>query len=50
MIGMTNGLKLVVAVFVDRSEGDIEILRIISARRAVAYEESIYEDQLNQDQ
>jgi uncharacterized DUF497 family protein len=45
-VGMTCGLVLVVAVFVDRSEPEVEIIHIISARKAVAYEQSIYEDQI----
>jgi uncharacterized DUF497 family protein len=44
-IGMTRNLVLVVVVFVDRSEAAVEIIHIISARKAVAYEQSIYEDQ-----
>jgi uncharacterized DUF497 family protein len=44
-IGMTRNLVLVVVVFVDRSEPAVEIIHIISARKAVAYEQSIYEDQ-----
>jgi uncharacterized DUF497 family protein len=45
-IGMTRNLVLVVVVFVDRSEPAVEIIHIISARKAVAYEQSIYEDQI----
>jgi len=45
-IGMTRRLALVVVVFVDRSEPAAEIIHIISARKAVAYEQSIYEDQI----
>ena len=45
-IGMTLHLVLVVVVFVDRSEPSGEVIHIISARKAVAYEESIYEDQI----
>jgi len=44
---MTRNPTLVVAVFVDRSEPEVEIIRIISARKAVAYEQSIYEDQFS---
>jgi hypothetical protein len=44
-IGMTRNLVLVVVVFVDCSEPAVEIIHIISARKAVAYEQSIYEDQ-----
>ena len=42
---MTSGLMLVVVVFVDRSEPAVEIIHIISARKAVAYEQALYEDQ-----
>jgi uncharacterized DUF497 family protein len=43
---MTLQLTLVAVVLGDRCEPAVEILRIISARRAVAYEQSIYEDQI----
>ena len=46
-IGMTRDLALVVVVFVVRSVPSAEIIHIISARKAVAYEQSIYEDQIN---
>ncbi len=43
---MAEGARgLVVVVCVDRSEPAVEIIHIISARKAVAYEQSIYEDQ-----
>ena len=45
-IGMTRNLVLVVVVFVERSEPAVEIIHIISARKAVAYEQSIYQDQI----
>ena len=45
-IGMTPNLALVVVAFADRSEPVVEIIHIISARKAVAYEQSIYEDQI----
>ena len=45
-VGMTCSLVLVVVVFVDRGEPEVEIIHIISARKAVAYEQSIYEDQI----
>lgn len=45
IIGMTRGLVLLLVVFVDCSEAGIETIRIISARKAVAYEQSAYEDQ-----
>ena len=44
-IGMTLNIALVVVVFVERAEASVEIIHIISARKAVAYEQSIYEDQ-----
>jgi uncharacterized DUF497 family protein len=37
VIGMTRKLTLVVVVFVDRSEPSVEVIHIISARKAVAY-------------
>jgi uncharacterized DUF497 family protein len=37
---MTRNLALVVVVFVDRSEPSVEIIHIISPRKAVAYEQS----------
>ena len=45
-IGMTHNLVLVVVVFVDRSDPSDEIIHIISARKATAYEERIYEIQV----
>jgi uncharacterized DUF497 family protein len=45
VIGMTQNLVLLLVVFVDRSEPDAEVIHPISARRAVDYEENIYEDQ-----
>jgi uncharacterized protein len=45
-IGITRSLLLVVVVFVNRTEPAGEIIHIISARKAVAYEQSIYEDQI----
>jgi uncharacterized DUF497 family protein len=44
-IGVTGNLVLLLVVFVDRTEADIEILRIISARKADDYERRAYEDQ-----
>ena len=46
-IGMTRRLMLVVVVFVDQSAPPTDIIHIISARKAVAYEQSIYEDQIS---
>ena len=45
VIGMTRKLVLLLVVFVDRRQPDVEVSRIISAREAVDYEESIYNDQ-----
>lgn len=44
-IGTTRKLALLVVVFADRSAVSDEVIHIISARKAVAYEESIYQDQ-----
>jgi uncharacterized protein len=45
IIGMTRNLVLLPVVFVDRSEPNTEVIHLISARKAVDYEESIYKDQ-----
>jgi uncharacterized DUF497 family protein len=45
LIGMTRNLVLLPVVFVDRSEPDVEVIHLISARKAVDYEKSIYQDQ-----
>ncbi len=45
VIGMTKGLVLLLVVFVDRSDRGVEVIHLISARRTVDYEKSIYEDQ-----
>jgi hypothetical protein len=45
LIGMSKNLALLLVVFVDRSGRDVEVIHLISARRAVDYEKSIYEDQ-----
>jgi uncharacterized DUF497 family protein len=45
MIGMTRKLVLLLVVFVDRTEPGAEIIHLISARKAVDYEENIYNDQ-----
>lgn len=42
MIGMTQGLVLLLVVFVEPDSG---VIRLISARKAVDYEKSIYNDQ-----
>lgn len=45
IVGMTRNLVLLLVVFVDRSEANIEVIHVISARKAQAYEQSAYEDQ-----
>jgi uncharacterized DUF497 family protein len=45
IIGMTRSLVLLLVVFVDRSTPGTDTIRIISARKAVDYETSIYQDQ-----
>ena len=45
IIGLTFELILVMAVYVDRSEPDADIIHIISARKADTYERRAYEDQ-----
>jgi uncharacterized DUF497 family protein len=45
VIGMTRGLVLLLIVFIDRRQPDVEVIHVISARKAVDYEESIYNDQ-----
>jgi uncharacterized DUF497 family protein len=45
IIGLTRNAVLLLVVFVDRTEADIEIVRIISARKADDYERKAYEDQ-----
>ncbi len=42
IIGMTRNLVLLLVVFVDPGS---DLIRIVSARKAVDYEESIYNDQ-----
>lgn len=42
------GQRLLTVVFVDRSEEDREIIHIVSARKAQAYEQSTYSDQFTQ--
>jgi len=44
-IGMSGEVVLLLVVFVDRSGPQEEIIHIISARKATAYEESAYQDQ-----
>lgn len=45
LIGMSKSLALLLVVFVDRSGRGAEVIHLISARRAVDYEKSIYQDQ-----
>ena len=45
IIGTTLSLVLLLVVFIDRSEPDCEVIHLISARKAVDYEECIYKDQ-----
>src|SRR6266404_1275983 len=45
VIGMTRRLVLLLVVFVDRRQPDAEVIHLISARKAVDYEKSIYNDQ-----
>src|SRR5260370_440829 len=45
VIGMTQKQVLLLVVFVDRRQPDVEVIHLISARKAVDYEESIYNDQ-----
>ena len=45
MIGLTLNLVLLLVTFVDRTEADVETIRIISARKADEYEQSAYQDQ-----
>jgi uncharacterized DUF497 family protein len=42
---MTRNLVLLLVVFVDRSEADLDVVHLASARTAVDYEKSIYQDQ-----
>ena len=45
VIGMTRRMVLLLVVFVDRRKPEAEVIHLISARKAVKYEESIYNDQ-----
>jgi uncharacterized protein len=47
-IGYAASHRLLTVVFVDRSQEDREIIHIISARKAEAYEQSTYSDQFTQ--
>lgn len=44
-IGMARGLLLLLVVHAFRGDGDDEVIRIISARKATPRERSIYENQ-----
>ena len=44
---MSRGLALLLVVFVDRSEPDVEVIHIMSARKAESEEEKIYEEQIS---
>ncbi len=45
-IGKSQELLLIAAIFLDRSEdSDQIVIHLISARKATAYEQAIYEDQ-----
>jgi uncharacterized DUF497 family protein len=44
-IGMTKSLVLLLVVYVDRSNPSVEVIRIITARKAEYYEQRAYEDQ-----
>jgi uncharacterized protein len=45
VIGMTRRLVLLLVVFIDRRQPETQVIHLISARKAVDYEESIYNDQ-----
>ena len=45
VIRMTRKLALLLVVFVERPQPEVEVIHLISARKAVDYEESIYHDQ-----
>jgi uncharacterized DUF497 family protein len=45
IIGMTKRLVLLLVVFVERTNADQEVIHIVSARKAQAFEESAYQDQ-----
>jgi hypothetical protein len=47
IIGMTKGLALLLVIYVDHSNPDREIIRMISARKAEAFEVSLHEDQIS---
>ena len=45
VIGMTRKLVLLLVVFVDRGQPDVDVIHLISARKGVDYEKSVYNDQ-----
>ncbi len=47
IIGMTKGLLLLLVVYVDHSNPDVAVIRIISAGKAVALEEELSEEQIS---
>jgi uncharacterized DUF497 family protein len=47
VIGLSLSVVLLLVVFVDRSDAEIETLRIVSARKADNYECRAYEDQFH---
>jgi uncharacterized DUF497 family protein len=42
---MTGMLALLLVVFVERVTPEVEVIRVISARKANQYEQNVYEDQ-----
>jgi hypothetical protein len=47
VIGLTRSLVLLLVVFVDRSNAEVEVIHIISARKGESVEEAIYEEQIS---
>ena len=47
-IGMSRNLVLLLVIFVDLAAKGKVVIHIISARKATAYEQSIYQDQFRQ--
>lgn len=47
VIGLTRGLVLLLVVFVDRSNAEVEVIHIVSARKGESVEEAIYEEQIS---
>jgi uncharacterized DUF497 family protein len=45
IIEVTEGLALLLVVFMDRSEPIVEVIHIITARKATKYEQDTYADQ-----